>query len=52
METPLLDKFNMLYADKSKNTMANYTKSILDFYQFMQGKFNCQTEDEIIKRVF
>ena len=49
MKTPLLDKFNMLYADKSKNTMANYTKSILDFYQFMQEKFNCQTEDEIIK---
>ena len=49
MKTPLLDKFNMLYADKSRNTMENYTKSVLDFYKFMQDKFNCQTEDEIIK---
>ena len=49
MNMILVEKFNMLYADKSKNTMANYTKSILDFYQFMQEKFNCQTEDEIIK---
>ena len=32
-----------------KNTMANYTKSILDFYKFMQDKFKCQTEDDIIK---
>lgn len=49
MNMILVEKFNMLYADKSKNTMANYTKSILDFYQFMKDKFNCQTEDEIIK---
>ena len=49
MNMILVEKFNMLYADKSKNTMANYTKSILDFYQFMQEKFNCQTEDDIIK---
>ena len=49
MNMILVEKFNMLYADKSKNTMANYTKSILDFYQFMQDKFNCQTEDDIIK---
>lgn len=49
MNMILVEKFNMLYTDKSRNTMENYTKSVLDFYKFMQDKFNCQTEDEIIK---
>lgn len=49
MNVILVEKFNMLYTDKSRNTMENYTKSVLDFYKFMQDKFNCQTEDEIIK---